>query len=82
MYALGSRNQLSGWAVGYPCFYNHSEEPNIFPWGQLESITEACGEHLAVMALKDLEPGTELVFDYLEKMPEKRKRKLLGFKPK
>ncbi len=60
-YSWGSRGRLSGWAIGYPCFYNHSEDPNIYPWDELDSIKE---EHIAVRAVKDLEPGTELLFDY------------------
>lgn len=73
MYAWGSKNKLSGWAIGYPCFYNHSEEPNIDPWGKIDSIED---EHLAVRAIRDLEPDTELVFDYQEGC----KKKDLGFK--
>jgi hypothetical protein len=81
MYSFGSRNQLSGWAVGYPCFYNYSEDPNIYPWDRLESITETGITHLVVRALKDLKPGTELLFDYLGGIPKDKKRKLLGFDP-
>lgn len=72
MYGWGSKNQLAGWAVGYPCFYNHSDNPNIDPWGQIDSIEYT---HLAVKALRDLEPGTELVFDYIAGY----KNKDLGF---
>ncbi|MCK4589595.1 MAG: hypothetical protein KAT77_04070 [Nanoarchaeota archaeon] len=77
MYALGSRNRISGWAIGYPCFYNHSDEPNIDPWNEIESIEE---DHLAVKVLKDLGPNTELVFDYLPGY--KKEKKDLGFKIK
>lgn len=73
MYAWGSKDQLSGWAMGYSCFYNHSENPNITPWDEIDSLDYS---HLAVRALKDLEPGTELVFDYAEGY----KKKELGFK--
>ena len=61
VYSWGSRDKLSGWAVGYACFYNHSRNPNICPWGEVDTIDI---DHLAVRALRDIEPGTELVFDY------------------
>ncbi len=35
MYSTGNRGQLSGWAIGYPCFYNHSETPNIDPLDEI-----------------------------------------------
>ncbi len=64
MYSTGSKGQIHGWAVGYSCFFNHSDKPNITPWDQLEYLEEMGYEHLAVRALKDIEPGTELMFDY------------------
>lgn len=61
MFTRGSRGQLSGWATGYPCFYNHSKNPNVDPHHQIRRIKSP---HLAVKALKDLKPGTEILFDY------------------
>jgi len=52
---------VGAWPIGYPCFYNHSDEPNIYPFDTVET---ASLEHLAARALRNLQPNTELVFDY------------------
>ncbi len=75
LYSWGCRKKLSVLPIGYPCFYNHSDNSNINPWDEMDSIEDL--DHMAVRALRDLEPGTELLFDY----SGGAKKKNLGFSP-
>lgn len=67
MFPVGSKNQFCGWAIGYGCFYNHSFDPNIDPYDTLEDINI---DHLAFVALRDIDAGEELVHDYTSGEPE------------